>query len=160
MSSIDRLAALEARVVALELRLPAPRPVAAPIEEGTRVFRPSRVGPKPSAAEIDEMIAKIRRERPDIAAFQLTDTHGFKSDFASAYQALKPWGREPAVDEAVDGLCWLDRIENWRMDAGLGSESLSGPAFIFAAVACGDIPMKAGRTLRDFRFALSRFSKG
>lgn len=143
-----RLDALEARLALLE-GTPVKKTTSVPIfaDEGARISypAPSTQFEQPSEMELRQLLtiagARLKRLRqlPTFSgarAQEIEEEH-FRQ-FAAAFRALGQMGRQEKLDKKRALSFWIGSAEQLLRDRGL-SESITGPAFVAAVIAHGDI---------------------
>jgi hypothetical protein len=160
--------ALASRVAALEARVPLAPHLASRAEHdgGTIVTRGDPIAPMPAREFLDKLLVATRAAHPEVRPAEprdLSDAHleaALGTDFAICYHGLAHCPRRSDIDERTSVTTWIDRLMNWRMDNGLSNTSVWGAAFIYAALAHGDIQVAIGTPISTTKFALKQWAGG
>jgi hypothetical protein len=144
-----RIEALEARIALLEAKLVEPKPVTPPkpravVEEGVRITYPAMHNPAftmPTDSEIDQLIAIALSALPALKPKPHRFDDGmdeFRRDFCNAFWAVGTLlQRSNECDHGRSIGWWADYVGEQLRVAGRGSTS--GPAFVAACLAAGDV---------------------
>jgi hypothetical protein len=172
MTQIDELtasvAALAARVAALERGAAPPKIILAPEEDGVRILTGRAAsGESRLLLPSDEELRRLREIvaaayphlafRPRNERYATADEAEDHRGFASAFAWLAEQARSDQLDTRKATGWYVDGANNQLRDRGLSAE-ISGRTFVAALVAHGDIPFTA---LDDYPvFGLTHFGAG
>ncbi|HXR23787.1 MAG TPA: hypothetical protein VN742_00400 [Candidatus Binataceae bacterium] len=154
MQNVDaRIAELEAQVATqateiadLRSRLPAPRIVTAPVEDGVTITHPSPISSyiAPSEKELERLYAGVFARHPGleptfVGKFADEDfAHHFKS-FRGAFTRIGFLGRADVPDQKRYLNFWIDEADDWLRSHRM-NDGNTGAGYFVAAIAHGDVP--------------------
>jgi hypothetical protein len=154
MKNVDtRIAELEAQVATqateiadLRSRLPVPRIVRPPVEEGVSITHPSPVSSyiAPSEKELERLYAAVFARHPGleptfVGKFADEDfAYCFRS-FRCAFTRIGFLGRADVPDHKRYLSFWVDEADDWLRSHRMTDRD-TGAGYFIAAIAHGDVP--------------------
>ena len=135
----QRISALEREVRGLKMQLahsrrqfvaPPPRD-----EPTVRVLHPVRRLTVPTDGEFARLLGIVVERYPQLRS----EYPSFQAEFCAAWKRLQHIGRRDRLDTDRGLGWWLDDAAQWLRENSVSPTSITGPAFVSALVAQGDV---------------------